>query len=48
MSTIIITGASKGIGLAVALNAARKGYDICITYKSDKKAADKAVKKLKE
>ncbi|MCI5054394.1 MAG: SDR family oxidoreductase [Pelagibacteraceae bacterium] len=48
MSTIIITGASKGIGLAVALNAARKGYDICITYKSDKKAADKAVKKLKK
>ncbi|MEE1925367.1 SDR family oxidoreductase [Pseudomonas sp. 148P] len=36
---IIITGASRGIGAATALLAAREGYRICINYHADNEAA---------
>jgi len=36
---IIITGASRGIGAATALLAARQGYRICINYHADDEAA---------
>ncbi|MCY1401946.1 putative oxidoreductase YgfF [compost metagenome] len=36
---IVITGASRGIGAATALLAAREGYRICINYQSDEQAA---------
>ncbi|MCB1526409.1 MAG: SDR family oxidoreductase [Hyphomicrobiaceae bacterium] len=36
----IITGASRGIGRATALLAAREGYDVCINYKEDAAAAE--------
>jgi len=35
----IITGASRGIGAATALLAAKSGYDVCINYVADKAAA---------
>lgn len=37
--TLIVTGASTGIGAATARHAAQNGYDVAIGYNSDKQAA---------
>jgi NAD(P)-dependent dehydrogenase (short-subunit alcohol dehydrogenase family) len=37
--TILITGASRGIGAACALLAAERGYRVCVNYRSDAQAA---------
>ena len=37
---IVITGASRGIGAATALLAARQGYRICINYHTNDQAAE--------
>lgn len=42
----IVTGASKGIGEAIALGYAREGANVVITYASDEKAAQQVVKKI--
>ncbi|WP_060476618.1 SDR family oxidoreductase [Pseudomonas monteilii] len=39
-NVIVITGASRGIGAATALQAAREGYRVCINYHADEKAAE--------
>lgn len=36
---ILITGASRGIGAATAMLASKQGYQVCINYRSNKKAA---------
>jgi len=41
--TILITGASRGIGAATALLAAQRGYSVCVNYRADKAAADRIV-----
>jgi NAD(P)-dependent dehydrogenase (short-subunit alcohol dehydrogenase family) len=41
--TLLITGASRGIGAATALLAASRGYDVCVNYRSDKASADRIV-----
>lgn len=38
----LVTGASKGIGRAVALRLARDGFDIWLNYRSDDKGANEA------
>lgn len=38
--TVLITGASKGIGQAIALDAARAGYDLVIHYGRDQAGAE--------
>ncbi len=38
--TILITGASKGIGAALALGCAREGADVIINYHSDRAGAE--------
>jgi NAD(P)-dependent dehydrogenase (short-subunit alcohol dehydrogenase family) len=41
--TIIITGASRGIGAATALLAACEGYPVCVNYRANRDAADAVV-----
>jgi NAD(P)-dependent dehydrogenase (short-subunit alcohol dehydrogenase family) len=44
--TIIITGASRGIGAATALMAADAGYGVCVNYVQDQDAADSVVDQI--
>ncbi len=37
---IIVTGASKGIGKAIATRLAKRGFDICVHYGTDQKGAE--------
>lgn len=39
----MITGGGRGIGAATSLLAAKAGYDVCVNYVSDHKAADRIV-----
>ena len=41
--TVLITGASRGIGAACALLAAERGYRVCVNYRSDAEAAEEVV-----
>ena len=41
--TLLVTGGSRGIGAAVARLAAEHGYDVALTYASDRAAADAVV-----
>jgi NAD(P)-dependent dehydrogenase (short-subunit alcohol dehydrogenase family) len=45
---IIVTGASRGIGRAIALGAARKGYQVCVNYLSSEAAAKDVVSRIEE
>lgn len=38
--TLLITGASRGIGAATALQAARQGWDLALNYRRDRDAAE--------
>lgn len=42
----IITGASRGIGRAVALKLAKNGYDICVNYRTSEQAALEVVAEI--
>ncbi len=44
--TIIITGASRGIGAATALMAADKGYGVCVNYRTGSSAAEQVVAQI--
>ena len=43
----LVTGASKGIGAATAIEFAKAGYDVIINYKSDQKAAEQVAEKVR-
>jgi 3-oxoacyl-[acyl-carrier protein] reductase len=42
----VITGGTRGIGLAVARRLSRDGYDVLLTYKGDAEAAEAATGEL--
>ncbi len=43
----LVTGASKGIGAEIAIEAAREGADVIVNYMSDKTGAEQALSKIK-
>ena len=45
--TALITGGSRGLGRDMAINIAKKGIDVIITYNSNKQKADEVVKEIK-
>lgn len=44
----LVTGGSRGIGKACALELAKAGYDVIINYAGNKEAANKTVEEIKE
>ena len=46
--TVLITGASRGIGAATALLAARHGYAVVVNYSADSLAADAVVRQIRQ
>ena len=45
-STALVTGASRGIGRAIAVRLAREGYAVCINYLEHKEAAESLAAEL--
>jgi NAD(P)-dependent dehydrogenase (short-subunit alcohol dehydrogenase family) len=45
--TILVTGASRGIGAATALLAARRGYNVAVNYKENGEAANRVVDQIR-
>ena len=41
---VLVTGASSGIGQAIALRFAREGCNVAINYRSDRKGAEQTLK----
>ena len=44
---LLITGASRGIGAATALQAARRGWSVAVNYASNSLAADEVVRSIR-
>lgn len=47
MKTILITGASRGIGAATAILAAERGFSVAVNYNKNKDAAEMIVDKIR-
>ena len=47
MSILLVTGASRGIGAAIARLAGTRGYDVAVNYLRDEKAADAVVQAVR-
>lgn len=46
--TILITGASRGIGRAAAIQAGQRGWSVVVNYANDRHAADEVVRIVEE
>ncbi|NIQ97222.1 MAG: 3-oxoacyl-ACP reductase FabG [Desulfuromonadales bacterium] len=46
--TALVTGGSRGIGAAIAVELARQGYDIWLNYRSNQRAAEKVALQIGE
>lgn len=46
--TVVVTGASSGIGRAIALGCARAGADLAITYRSNQEGADDTARTIRD
>jgi len=47
-AVVLITGASRGIGAATALLAARQGYAVAVNYSANSLAADEVVRQIRQ
>ncbi len=45
---LVVTGGSRGIGRAVVVRAAARGYSVCFSYVSDTTAAEEVVARVRE
>jgi NAD(P)-dependent dehydrogenase (short-subunit alcohol dehydrogenase family) len=45
---VLVTGGSRGIGAAIALLAAARGYDVAVNFASDRAAAEAVVAQCRE
>ncbi len=43
---LIVTGGSRGIGAATSILAARRGYSVCVNYRSHREAAEGVVQAI--
>ncbi|MDD7910081.1 MULTISPECIES: SDR family oxidoreductase [Pseudovibrio] len=48
LGSVVITGASRGIGAATAVLAAKRGFSVCVNYTSNEEAADQVLAKVTE
>ena len=48
MSILLVTGASRGIGAAIARLAGARGYDVAVNYLRDEKSADAVVQAVRD
>ncbi len=46
--TAVVTGGSRGIGRSIAVELARHGYDVVITYKANDEAAAETLQMIRE
>ena len=46
--TVLVTGASRGIGAAAALGCAKAGWDVAVNYTRDAAAAERVVSQARE
>jgi len=44
---MIVTGASRGLGAAIARLAGRRGYAVCVNYAHDAARAEEAVRAIR-
>ena len=44
----LVTGGSRGLGRDMAINIAKKGLDVVLTYHSNKTAADEVVAEIEK
>lgn len=44
--SVVVTGASRGIGAATALLAAQRGFEVCLNYNSHKEEAEALVARI--
>lgn len=48
MKRVLVTGASKGIGKAIAIATGKAGYEVAVHYNCDLKGAEDTVNQIKE
>jgi NAD(P)-dependent dehydrogenase (short-subunit alcohol dehydrogenase family) len=44
--TLIVTGASRGIGAAIARLAAQRGYSVCVNFRTEESAANNIAREI--